>query len=160
MPTGHLKAGIVVIFAVMFGVVQLICACMPQSDLANSLNAPMQMTSSAGEHAHMDHNQVVNSHGAEEASHNHNDASKHDHDNGCDDGAANCSHCAADVVLSAALDQAPPSVITTQSKAALVHTKQTPSQYYASMAPSNLAGLRWLDPPRQSPVTLKTRLLT
>ena len=55
MLTGHIKAGVFVVFAIMVGVVQLMCACMPQSNNSNHMNSHMSMSSMKSEHVRMDY---------------------------------------------------------------------------------------------------------
>jgi len=153
MLTGNLRSGFVLAFAIMFGVVQLICPCLPDSPSASpvpaSSSAVHQMSSMGG-------------HGMSKRSHyaaSEQDAPAHDH--GEHDHQADCSHCDGSVVLAFSADISP-SAFTTASEYSPTYVVPI-SVYRANMAGTNLAALRWLDPPRQltsqTPVSLHTRSL-
>ena len=149
MLTGHMRAGTVAVFAVIFGALQLICACLPAMNTASSMTAQMSVVSEYNSHSNMSmgHGMALT---PPPAQHDHD---QHDHE-------ADCSHCSAATILSATLDQAPAGVVSVQSKKTIDAIKIVSAWPRAKMAATNLAALRWLDPPLQSPVTLKIRLLT
>jgi len=156
MPSGHIRTGLVATFAVIFGIVQIVCACLPETTNVNltSISSPASHQMMADMNGH-DHNAMKSMLEEMEPS----QGSNHDH--GEHDHEADCSHCDNMVVLAVNADIAP-SVVTTPTinnnnyLSVLPHTR-------ANMAATNLAGLRWLDPPRQlsspDPVSLHTRSL-
>lgn len=149
MPFGHIRTGLVAAFAVMFGIVQLLCACMDMPSAAAfsaDTHASHQMSMSGP-----DHHAMMNMTEQDRPSHDH---GEHDHE-------ADCSHCDDTVVLAVTGDIAP-SVFTTPSAFKTAYFDLAPDTR-AGMAATNLAALRWLDPPRRlsspDPVTLHTRSL-
>jgi len=140
MPTGYIRSGLIAAFAIMFGILQLTCACLSIVPHTNQAIAPSHST------------------------HQMNDMSAHksSHDHDGPDHQAVCSHCDEKVVLALNVDVAP-KVFTTPTFYRDVYS--TPSFVPGpQMAATNLAGLRWLNPPRPlsslSPVKLNTRSLT
>lgn len=149
MPLGHFRTGLVATFAVMFGIVQLLCACMNvPSAAAASPDAHTSNQMSMGCH---DPHAMMDMEEQGTPSHDH---GEHDHQ-------ADCSHCDDTVVLAVTTDFAP-NIFTTPSTFKTAYFEPAPATR-AGMAASNLAALRWLDPPRRlsspDPVTLHTRSL-
>ena len=149
MPFGHIRAGLVAAFAVMFGIVQLLCACMDMPSAAavqSQSHAPHQMNLSG-----QDHHAMMETADLGAPTHDH---GEHDHE-------ADCSHCDDTVVLAVTADIMP-NIFTTATVFKTAYFERT-SDTRADMAATNLAGLRWLDPPRRlsspDPVTLHTRSL-
>lgn len=152
MPIGQFRSGLVTAFAVMFGVVQLICACLPDVTapaLSPIEAAPAHQMSSHDMAAYSGHDM---SHSTGHSSPAHTD---HDHEE-------NCSHCDVSTVIAASADIVPPAYTAPSYEEPVLIYNAAPSR--AAMAETNLAGLRWLDPPRPltnpTPVTLKIRSLT
>jgi hypothetical protein len=154
MPLGHIRTGLVTAFAVIFGIVQIICACMPSAQNSDFVDAPTQ---TVHQMSHMGAGDM-----AAHAGHDMSAQSSSKHDHGEHDHQADCSHCDDTVVLAVNVDVAPavfttPTVYKTVSVATVITTR-------AGMAGTNLAGLRWLDPPRPltnpTPISLNTRSLT
>lgn len=147
MPFGQFRSGLVAAFAVMFGVVQLICACLPDV-IAPALSS---IDAAPAHHmaAHTGHDMT---HNTGQSSPDH---TEHDHEE-------SCSHCDNSTVITASADIAPPAYIGPSYDEPVFTFSAAPSR--AAMAETNLAGLRWLDPPRPltnpTPVTLKIRSLT
>jgi hypothetical protein len=153
MLSGYLRSGLVLAFAVMFGIVQLICPCLPDAPSASPV-----LTSSSFVHQMSG----MGRHDLSEPSHHamsEQDAPAHDHDE--HDHQADCSHCDGAVVLAFNADISP-SAFTTASEFTPTYVMPA-SVHRANMAGTNLAALRWLDPPRrlssQTPVSLHTRSL-
>jgi len=149
MPIGYIRTGLVATLAVMFGIVQLLCACldMPEASAFTSQSHSIdQMDVAASTHhsVKMDDDQTT-----PETEHG-----DHDHQ-------ADCSHCDDSAVATITSDSLP-SVLTTYSADTTVYSNAAPLTR-SNMAATNLAGLRWLDPPRRlsspDPVTLHTRSL-
>lgn len=153
MLSGYIRSGFVLAFAVMFGIVQLICPCLPDATSASPVptSSPVvhQMSGMGGHHmSELSHHAMSDQ-----------DAPAHDH--GEHDHQVDCSHCDSAVVLAFNADISP--------SAFTIASEYTPSfvmpdsVYRANMAGTNLAALRWLDPPRQltnqTPVSLHTRSL-
>ena len=149
----HIRTGLVVAFAVMFGIVQLICACLPEVQSTNFIATQSQVSHHMSTNKDgQDHHSVVDISDQAAPSHDHDD---HDHE-------VDCSDCDYTVILAVNVDLAP-SVFTTPAVYQTSYLDFSPVTL-ADMAATNLAGLRWLDPPRTktspSPVLLKTRSLT
>jgi len=125
MPFGHIRSGLVAAFAVIFGIVQFLCACVDVPD--TSALMPQSHTSHQMSTTGQDHHGVLNI--AEQSAPAH-DHGEHDHQ-------ADCSHCDDTVVLAATADVTP-SVFTkpTVFKTAYID-KVTVTR--ADMAATNLA---------------------
>jgi len=142
-----MKAGVIAAFAVIFGIVQILCACMDmpstQADVPAKALQHMSMEMSGQEH-HAMTDPAQNS-----MSHDH---GEHDH-------KVDCSHCDDTVVLAVSADISP-NVFTTPASYKTAFYDRVPDTR-ADMAATNLSGLRWLDPPRRdvslTPVTLHNR---
>ena len=151
MPMGHIRTGLVAAFAVIFGIVQLICACMPIAQSNNFVAMPNHA-------AHQMSADNMTSH----AGHDLTAESPPIHDHGEHDHQSDCSHCDDTVVFAINVD-AVPTVFTIPTVYKTVFVEAAPIAR-AGMAGTNLAGLRWLDPPRPltnpTPITLNTRSLT
>lgn len=149
MPFGHIRTGLVAAFAVMFGIVQLLCACMDMPSAAAV--SPQSHSSHQMSMSGQDHHAMTDMAELSAPSHDH---GEHEHE-------ADCSHCDDTVVLAITVDIAP-SVFTTPSSFKTAYFDRA-SDTRAGMAATNLAALRWLDPPRRlsspNPVTLHTRSL-
>ncbi|WP_189499690.1 hypothetical protein [Algimonas arctica] len=153
MVSGYIKSGFVLAFAIMFGIAHLICPCLPDASSAStvptSLSAVHQMSN-------MDEHDLP-----EPSYHDMIKQSDPEHDHGEHDHQADCSHCDGAVVLVFSADVSP-SAFTSASEYTPTHVMPS-STHRANMAGTNLAALRWLDPPRQltsqTPVSLHTRSL-
>ena len=149
MVLGHLKTAIVAAIAVVFGIVQLFCACL---DIASAETVLPPSTSIQQLKLSNHNHQAMIDVGAQ---------SKSPHVHGERDHEADCSHCDDSVVLAVSPDVAP-RVFTTPTDFKTVFIELEPHTR-ADMASASLAGLHWLDPPRQfsssNPVTLHTRSL-
>ena len=155
MISGSVRPVLISLFAVLFGVVQLFCVCMSAS--ATPLNiqetAPQTQVVSFGlAHSVVGGTASIGDHGED---HN----SPHDHDSEHEH-LEDCAHCNGLDVVAASSDQGVLATMPAPSyeKAILPKTVERPITP-ALMAPAALGGLRWLDPPRPTPVTLKIRLL-
>lgn len=149
MPSGHIRASLVAAFAVIFGIVQLVCACMDMTGTeAAASQSHMSHQMSAGDQVHhamvdMDaQERLIRGHG------------EHEH-------KADCSHCDDTAVPAATVDATP--YIFTKPATLKTHYYDLAADTRADITTANLAGLRWLDSPRRlpglDPVTLNTRSL-
>ena len=158
MAAGQIRAFVALIVAFTFGVLQVLCACLPAnaqlpSDASDSVHAStthQAHTTTEGTHAldmgNMDATMSMPS------GHCDPDPEEHDH-------VENCGHCDGFDALSASSEvPASPSAELTPPIAAIIPTT-IPTVRRAGMAETNLSGLRWRDPPRSSPVDLKTLAL-
>lgn len=140
MPFGHIRSGLVAAFAVMFGIVQLLCGCIDVPDASST---------------------TPQSHTSYQVSMTGQDLSVAEQSALIDDHAVDCSDCDEIVVLAVNVDIAP-SIFTTPAVYKVAYFDRAPDTR-ADMATTNLAGLRWLAPPRRlsstDPVTLHTRSL-
>lgn len=155
MISGSLRPVLISTFAVLFGLAQIFCGCISaQASTANyaGSQAPLELQSQFG-FSHNIMNQLDMSEDHSGSDHN-NDG--HDHN---DQHAEDCTHCDGYVGVTQASDSNPSAAIPSPSieKAALPNLIQPP-QARANIAPSALAGLRWLHPPNETPITLKIRL--
>lgn len=144
---GHIKPVIISSFAVIFGMMPLICGCLSVASGTNeavtSVSAIHQMSQSNA--------------------HDMFDKTSESHDHKQHDPQSKCSHCDNSVVLMMNIDAAP-----THYKSPTSHHEPTQVELAsftrAHPAFVNLATLRWRRPPKQnfslSPVTLHTRSLT
>lgn len=142
MNLGYPKTLGIILFAVLFSVVQTFCTCAPAAALPADANTmtPMHMQHDAG------HDQASEEHTAPLGHGDHNDE-------------AGCAHCDGDTAISSAADSATPTPLTPSAETAgLVGPMPTPPTR-AHLAPGALAGLRWLHPPDATPVTLKVLFL-
>ena len=147
MPTGHVRTGIVASFAVLFGLVQVICGCLSVAVGANevAINPSAAHQMSEPDVHNMSENMT--------AAHEH---SEHDHQ-------ADCSHCDNTVILMASVDANPTfyKLPSTQHNELLLRETTLPPVHPEFSVET---GLRWRSPPRQylslDPVTLYTRSLT
>ena len=133
--------------AVMFGVVQILCACTAQAAPESPQAVTMQ---TASDDAHGNHDMAMQGHSSESTGQN----QGHHHDGG------DCAHCSGDLALASSFDGA--SALKTVADASDLKTllssiaaPVTP----ANLAPSALDGLRWLDPPRPTLISHKVLLL-
>ncbi|WP_017932079.1 DUF2946 family protein [Robiginitomaculum antarcticum] len=142
---GYIRAGLIAAFAIMFGIVQLICACMPVASGGIMAAHPSFATDHMSSH---DMNQMAN-----------NDASPPNH--GQHEHKAKCSHCDDTVALSVILDTTP-YVYNVPTIYVARYSLPAP-RVYAFVADINRSGLRWHNPPRPlsspGPVKLQTRSL-
>lgn len=159
MAAGQTRALFALIIAATFGVLQVLCACLPAN--AQTLIAEADQSQSTATHPTHDAQttfQIIDM-VSEAASHEmppgHCDPDPNGHDH-----VENCSHCDGVNLLSAAVDlpNATPSDQTVQFVAVLPTALPSPNR--AGMAGSSLSGLRWRDPPRPTPVALKNISLT
>ena len=135
------RPAIATLLAVLFGLVQIVCACaQPASDMSPAESA-VTMTHKMESMPSMD----MGGHCGEGAPEQ-------------DDHAADCAHCGAVQLTSVAVDQsfsAVPDMPTAKAMpAAIPVAASLPEQ---ALAPERFR--RRSDPPRQTPVTLKLRLL-
>ncbi len=146
---GHFKTGLAAAFAIMFGVVQLLCACMdiPNAEpLSPQSHASHTMTMGGHDHAAMTKM-------AERvpASHDH---GEHQH-------KADCSHC-DDTAFILAASAIAPIVLTSPTFPKAAYIDSSPIAV-TLIDVANLTGRRWLDPPgpasNPTPVALHTRSL-
>ncbi|MGB3456558.1 MAG: hypothetical protein WBA35_09375 [Litorimonas sp.] len=152
------------IVAITFGVVQILCACLPDSGTVQT--AVPENTDVAV--AHQAHNledmpdvillaDLATSHAghtmAEPMPEGHCDPDpQHDH-------AENCSHCDGTSAVDAKADLTNAPLLDLPSQSVTLTASALPSPHRAGMAGSALHGLRWRDPPQPTPVTLKTLAL-
>lgn len=139
MIQGYSKTLGISLFAVLFSVVQIFCVCTvaaaspPTSEILTSM--PMQHNT-GHEHA------------------NSSDKSSHDHGN-----ETNCAHCDGDTAISTKVDLTASPILGVSLEKAILAGPLTARPARANMAPSALAGLRWLHPPTRTLVALKVLLL-
>jgi|GEM_PF-6727536 len=155
MLTGQIKAVFVVVFAVIFGAVQLACACTDANAASKSMQSMAMSVVQDSEHlGHDNHN------GNHPAQSNQQDRMPaHDHESDHDNHTQDCGHCNgfdAYAASNQSLVAAAPSPFFEKTILAKPIARLTTP---VKMAPTALAGLRWLDPPTPTPVTLKIRLL-
>jgi hypothetical protein len=152
MGFGNFRPVLVSVFAVLFGLAQLLCACMSVQA------APMNHSvTHVAEHPQAEFGLFHAVMGAEESQATSEHTNGHQNHDG--DHAEGCTHCdgysavtpIADNILtvSAELPSLDKVIITTS-----LHRPKT----RADMSPSAMAGLRWLDPPRDTLVSLLIRL--
>jgi len=141
MISGHSKAALIGAFAIVFGIAQMLCGCMS----ANAMTA-MDMSDSVAQHCDMPATDMAAMDMAD-----HGDPHDPDHD---------CPHCEGQVLFAANISAGPIALLPdfSSSKQVLIATADQPD-VRSVMAPTAMAGLRWLDPPGQSPITLKIRSL-
>ncbi len=151
--SGISRSVFISLFAIIFGAVQVLCACMPASASTSSfvveavaheiVNVGLA-NSILGDNAEL---------GGPEHPEGHHPDGDHDH-------ADDCAHCdTTDSYLLSAEQSPTNSIQATPSKkiAPIAITQNT--QTRANLAPTALAGLRWLHPPSPTPVQLKIKLL-
>jgi hypothetical protein len=157
MTLNYMRTVLIAVIVVVFGYGQLACACIaPASTSELSVQAPetiMEMS----DPAHMAHS----SNPAHDISQK---TEKMDHQNhgdrGHDEESHDCTHCDDGQIASLNSDGIADAFVPEPSpkksiKTAAVFSPPT----RAFMAPTSLAGLRWLDPPQSTPVSLKIKLL-
>ncbi len=133
--------------AVMFGVVQILCACTAQAAPASPQAVTMQAASGD---SHGNHDMAMHGHSSKNTEKN----QGHHHDGG------DCAHCSGDLALASSSDGAS----ALKTVAASSDLKTFLSSVAAPITPANLApsaldGLRWLDPPRPTLTSQKVLLL-
>lgn len=139
MIQGYSKTLGISLFAVLFSVVQIFCVCAvaAASPATSEILTTMPMQHDAGhEHA------------------NSSDKPSHDHGN-----EASCAHCDGDTAISTKIDLTATPALTASLEKASLEVPLTARPARANMAPSALAGLRWLHPPTRTLVALKVLLL-
>ncbi len=147
MPAGHIRTGVVASFAILFGLVQVICGCLSvaigTNEIANNPSAAHQL--SEPDIHNMSENMT--------ADHEH---TEHDH-------KADCLHCDNIVILVANVDASP----TFYKSPSTQHYELLPREVmFSPVHPvfSDETGLRWRSSSRHyfrlSPVILHTRSLT
>lgn len=163
MASGQTKALIAIAVAVMFGVMQIVCACMPVGNIAEmtdvvSSQHASHMPTPGGHHSVATQNEHMG-HGAPSvmvAMANVDDSSR---EHGEHDHATDCAHCDSSITNSSSADVPTPSVYDLPQPDFLIATADPTPLHRAGMAATNLSGLRWRDPPRPTPVSLKTLAL-
>jgi hypothetical protein len=171
MAAGQFKTFFALIVAVAFGVVQVLCACLPSTDLemvastsvvvqadhANHLDTSMMvMNSSSAVTGHTSHDQGHDSHIELEPTPTLDCGSDDKHDGH----SVDCAHCDGASLKTATTDIPSASQVELPKQPIALVAITLPSPQRAGMAATNLAGLRWRDPPRPTPITLKTVSLT
>lgn len=143
-------------FAVLFGVAQLFCACI-SAQAAPVSHADTHASSVTQSQFGLAHSILGELTPTSDQSEGKNESHSGHHDG---DHADDCSHCEGYVALSPSSDTVTNFTIPSPSpeKTTLPILIQRPKAR-ANMSPSALAGLRWLHPPTETPVTLKIRLL-
>lgn len=149
MLAGHIRLGLVATLAIMFGIVQIMCACLsnvPTAYQASISLASHQVTSDAGG---LNQNAITNKA----------DQSAVGHDHGTHNHEADCSNHDNVLVMASNMDISPSVSISSSVYNSLFVSNQAHLSR-ADMASTNLATLRWVDPPKSksnpSPVSLKT----
>jgi len=152
MIQGYARTVSLTTFAALFGIVQMFCACLA----ASASVLPTEMTHAVQmDHGQMDH-RMGHDHGA---AHEENlpapSRSHGDHDKG-----NGCEHCDGDTVMAMAAGFASSlAQFTPAPEKMIVNIFASVLRMHADLVPDMLMGLRWLDPPHETPVTLKIRLL-
>lgn len=161
MAAGQTRAFFALIVAVTFGVLQVLCACIPASAQAmNHSMAHAEVTPGHAVHSGHDDTAVIliadmaAGHAPADMPPGHCDPDPSGHDH-----VENCSHCDGANLVSASADLPNATPAELGNPLVAVVSQSLPSPHRAGMAATNLASLRWRDPPRPSPVTLKTLAL-
>ncbi|GHA94086.1 hypothetical protein GCM10009069_16520 [Algimonas arctica] len=163
MALGQMKALISIAVATLFGVMQIVCACLPAATSADLL--PTSASSHTSHMAMSKAGMSAQSHG-EHSAHgtsimamDMDDADRESRADDDHDHAMDCVHCDTDLTNASVSDIPTPSVVDVpQPELVFVMADPTP-RYRAGMAATNLSGLRWRDPPRSTPVSLNTLAL-
>lgn len=149
MPFGYIRAGLIAAFAVIFGIVQLLCACMdvPGTEVVSPQSRSTTHIAMSDRH----HHTVLDMAGQDVPSHDH---GNHDHE-------ADCSHCDDAVILATTADTASSFLTMPSDFKATCFDRVLDTR--ANMEATNLVGRRWLDPPKRmsspDPVILHNRSL-
>lgn len=152
MISGSLRPVLISAFAVLFGVAQILCACM--SAQAAPVAQPMSQVSTTAQSQFGLFHSVLASHDVEAPMDHAND--QHDHGG---EHASDCTHCEGYSAVSQSGDGNLTVANLSHSLDKAVLPSALPnSGTRAKMSPSALAGLRWLDPPNETPISLKIRL--
>lgn len=159
MGFGSFRPVLTSILAVLFGLAQLLCACVSaQAALITHVDA--QVVEASAPEFGLWHSVLAEIDDTTESDHsNHDDSPHHDHSNHGGEHAEDCTHCEGYSAVKPSVDvQAKVSTdLPSQDKA--LETKPFPRlSTRAGMSPTALAGLRWLDPPRDTLVSLLIRL--
>lgn len=139
------------LLALFFGVAQLVCACMSTGQM------PHEGMMSHGETSmHMD----VAEHHEASGGHDLSSSSQH-YGNRGEDHTEGCTHCDGYSAVTTGYDSAMGNAAETFTpEKTILPTQPSPKIARASLFPSALSALRWLHPPEQTPVSLKTRIQT
>lgn len=140
---------LVVLLALVMSIGQ-VCACTNHTPSQSAHDTP----------AHVAH---AGSSDHQSADHHHENASPHQsadnrHEMPCEDDN-DCAHCQQSAFLTSGsdIDQANLSPVPSYEKLAII--ADVLPAYQPGFPPEALSGLAWLDPPPQTPVSLKVRLL-
>jgi len=151
--SGISRSVFISLFAILFGAVQVLCACMP----ASASTPPASAEPAAYEIVNVGlANSILGDSdlpdGPEHPAGHHPDGD-HDH-------ADDCAHCdTSDSYLLNAEQSSTTSIQTVTSQKVVRVSVNQNTQTRANLAPTALAGLRWLHPPSPTPVQLKIKLL-
>lgn len=139
------KIGVITLVAILFGAIQILCACSAQTAQVEIPQDAMQKAS-VDTHRHHDISMPGNLVGQSETGHER-------------DGH-HCGHCSGDMVLASLLDGTSwLKILGSSNDAATLSSAGATPITRARLAPSSLDGLRWLDPPRSSLISQKILLL-
>lgn len=157
MTLNYMRTVLVAFIAVVFGYGQLACACIAPASASELSVSATEMIMDNSDPAHMAHSSN-HAHGVSQQTDmtdhgNHNDGNH-------DDGGHDCNHCDNSQIASLNSDGAAAAFVPEPSPQKVIKTTAAFSPpTRAFMAPTSLAGLRWVDPPQGTPVSLKIKLL-
>lgn len=158
MALGQYKFFSAAFIAVMFTIAQIICACLPPQDL--SVEISQLQAQSVSQMAGGMHNEMLGREMSAEASHPIADGHVAGHEHTEHDHSASCAHCDASLVSPAFVDLPTPTSVNLPQIDFALHTAASgPAPTTEIELDPQLSGLRWLTPPRPTPVTLKTLAL-
>lgn len=150
---GMYRSVFVSLVAILFGVVQILCACLP----ANA-STPMQSAEPAAYEVvsiGLAHSILGDSDERSAPTHPDDHAPEGEHEH-----ANDCTHCdTSDSYLMNAEQNIAPSIHSADTQKIVWSVGDLNTQARANFAPSALAGLRWLHPPAPTLVQLKIKLL-
>lgn len=175
MPLGQKNILATVVLATLFLMAQVLCACLPTAAETSQISslAPTAVAQSDdhGDHHDDGHHEMsmamTMSHGhaghvlpePPPASPEPESEAPCSSDSGHHDHVADCSHCDGASLIATVIDLPTGTTTDLPSQKTILVVSALPSPLRAGMAGTNLAGLRWRDPPAQTPVTLKTLAL-
>jgi hypothetical protein len=161
MAAGQTRAFFALIVAVTFGVLQVLCACLPanaqpavQDGLHAKTDVVQQTVTGPQSGTTFLISDMAEGHVPQDMPPGHCDPDPDSHDH-----VENCSHCDDTNILTASADLPNAMSVEFSSPQAVIMSTALPSPRRAGMAATNLGGLKWRDPPRPTPVALKTLAL-
>ena len=154
MAAGQFRAFSALIVAVMFGVVQIVCACLPDVETSGSLDATVA-SASVSHHGHISQSAETIDLANLQIAPSPMPKGHCDPDGETPGPTADCAHCDGASLTASAIDVPSATLTLTKKPDVTPVAAVLPAPKRAGMAATNLAGLRWRDPPRSSPVKLQ-----